>query len=172
MTRFCQGDAPAFDALFDRHGERVRRYLSRVCGDGAVAEDLTQATFLSVVRARGYFRAGARFKPWLYAIAMNAARDFRRRHKEELTPTGELPAQAGEDASSAVDPGLERVVRAALAQLPDGQREAIVLHRFEGLSFSEVGEALGISETAAKVRAHRGYEQLRVSLSKLWGDVQ
>ena len=64
-----------------------------------------------------------------------------------------------------VDPGLTREVERALAQLPQNQREAIVLHRFEGFSFREIGELLGVSETAVKVRAHRGYERLRLLLA-------
>ena len=63
------------------------------------------------------------------------------------------------------DPGLTRTVEAALAQLPENQREAIVLHRFEGFSFREIAELLGVTETAVKVRAHRGYERLRVLLA-------
>jgi len=68
------------------------------------------------------------------------------------------------------DPGLSRVVERALAQLPDSQREAILLHRFEGFSFREIGDLLGVSETAVKVRAHRGYERLRVLLAAHRGE--
>jgi len=62
------------------------------------------------------------------------------------------------------------VVERALAQLPDSQREAILLHRFEGFSFREIGDLLGVSETAVKVRAHRGYERLRVLLAAHRGE--
>ena len=65
------------------------------------------------------------------------------------------------------DPGLARLVEGALAQLPSSQREAVVLHRFEGFSFREIADLLGVSETAVKVRAHRGYERLRVLLAHL-----
>lgn len=95
MEAFRGGDAQAFDALFRRHAPLVRGYLLRlVMGDHAQADDLVQATFLSVVRARGRFLRGARFKPWLYAIATNAARDARRRRKlEAVTDDGSLPDQ-------------------------------------------------------------------------------
>jgi RNA polymerase sigma-70 factor (ECF subfamily) len=66
------------------------------------------------------------------------------------------------------DPGLDRQVRAALAALPEAQREAVVLHRFEGLSFAEIAEAAGVTESAVKVRAHRGYEALRAALRGVW----
>ncbi len=169
MDAFREGDAQAFDALFSRYAPLVRSYLRRMAGgDSAHADDLLQATFLSVVRARGRFSRGARFKPWLYAIATNAARDAHRRGKSEaLTDDGTVPEQEAEPVALK-DPGLERQVQKALAQLPAAQREAIVLHRFEGLSFAEVAQVVGLTESAVKVRAHRGYEALRGLLKGVW----
>ncbi|HXX29818.1 MAG TPA: RNA polymerase sigma factor [Myxococcaceae bacterium] len=165
MERFIGGDSTAFDALYARHAGQVHAYLRRMVGPAA-ADDLTQTTFLSVVRSRGRFRPGARFRSWLYAIASNAARDLARRARfEQPTAGGELPDQPVEPGLP--DPALERTVRAALARLPHAQREAIVLHRFEGLSFAEIADVLGLTESAVKVRAHRGYVQLRVLLGHL-----
>lgn len=175
MHRFCAGDGQAFDALFARHAGPVHGYLTRLTGSRTAADDLTQATFLSLVRARGRFARDARFKPWLYAIATNAARDWHRRHQrpEDLTGDGELPRSvAAEDGAAPRDVGLERAVQAALAQLPESLRLPILLHRFEGMSFAEVAEAMGLTETAVKVRAHRGYERLRGLLSTLWKEMQ
>jgi RNA polymerase sigma-70 factor (ECF subfamily) len=169
MARFCQGDSAAFDALFQRYARPVHGYLTRLTGNPALAEDLGQLTFLSLVRARGRFQHGSRFKPWLYAIATNAARDSQRRNQrpEELTPEGELPASIPAEAPGPRDSGLEQAVQRALAQLPEGQRVPILLHRFEGMSFAEVADALGLTESAVKVRAHRGYERLRELLAAL-----
>lgn len=168
MDRFIDGDARAFDLLFARHGRTLRAYLHRLVGSAAVADDLTQATFISVVRGRGRFQRGARVKPWLYAIANNASRDWRRRTKfEAVTDEGELPETEAEPALHR-DPGLEKAVKAALAQLPEAQREAIVLNRFEGLSFAEIALHAGVTESAVKVRAHRGYERLRELLKGIW----
>lgn len=167
MELFVQGDEKAFDALFERHAPAVRGYLLRLAGSAAAADDLTQVTFLSLVRARGRFLRGSRFKPWLYAIATNAARDSKRRRTEQLTATGDLPADAGEEMAVR-DLGMEKQVHAALAQLPDAQREAILQHRFHGISFAELAAVEGVSESAVKVRAHRGYERLRELLKGLW----
>ena len=171
MQRFCDGDSQAFDALFARHSGPLHGYLSRLLRDPAAADDLTQVSFLSLVRARGRFLAGARIKPWLYAIATNAARDsIRRRRPEDLTATGALPeAHLGEELKAA-DPGFQRQVHQALAQLPESQREAIILHRFQEFSFSEIAELAGVTESAVKVRAHRGYERLRELLRGLWDE--
>jgi len=168
MDRFIDGDARAFDVLFGRHGGALRAYLQRLTNSAAVADDLTQATFVSVVRGRGRFQRGAKVKPWLYAIATNAARDWRRRTKfEAVSDEGELPEQETEPALLR-DPGLEKAGKTALAQLPDAQREAIVLNRFEGLSFAEIAAHAGVTESAVKVRAHRGYERLRELLKGVW----
>lgn len=168
MESFLDGDARAFDALFARHARGVRAYLQRVTGSGAVADDLTQATFLSVVRGRGRFQQGAKVRPWLYAIASNAARDWRRHAKfETVTDEGEVPDGEAE-LPPMRDPGLQKAVKAALAQLPEAQREAIVLNRFEGLSFAEIAQHAGVNESAVKVRAHRGYERLRELLKGVW----
>jgi len=165
MARFIGGDSSAFDALFMRYAGRVNAYLRRMVGP-TTADDLTQTTFLSVVRSRGRFQHGARFRPWLYAIASNAARDYLRRARfEQPAEDGQPPEQVAEDVLP--DPPLERAVHAALAQLPPQQREAILLHRFEGFSFGEIAESLGLTESAVKVRAHRGYVRLRVLLAHL-----
>jgi RNA polymerase sigma factor (sigma-70 family) len=165
MERFVGGESAAFDALFARHAARVHAYLRRMVGP-STADDLTQVTFLSVVRSRSRFQRGARFRPWLYAIASNAARDHVRRARfERPSDDGETPEQMTETLLP--DPALEKAVHAALAQLPEQQREAIVLHRFAGFSFGEIAETLGLSESAVKVRAHRGYVRLRVLLAHL-----
>jgi len=165
MERFLGGDGAAFEALFTRHAARVHAYLRRMVGP-TLADDLTQTTFLSVVRSRDRFLRGARFRPWLYAIASNAARDqIRHARFEQPTDDGESPEQVAETLLP--DPPLEKAVHTALAQLPLPQRQAILLHRFQGFSFGEIAEALGLTESAVKVRAHRGYVRLRTLLAHL-----
>lgn len=168
MERFLDGDARAFDALFSRHVSNLRGYLQRLSGSAAVADDLTQVTFASMVKGRGRFQRGSKVKPWLYAIATNAARDWRRRNKfEAVSDDGDLPEGEVEPGVEH-DPGLEKAVKKALAQLPEAQREAIVLNRYEGLSFAEIAASAGVTESAVKVRAHRGYERLRELLKGVW----
>ncbi|MFP2897810.1 RNA polymerase sigma factor [Corallococcus sp. 4LFB] len=91
----------------------------------------------------------------------------RHRRPEDLTPEGELPLTAVADTPEPRDAGLERAVQRALAQLPEGQRLPILMHRFEGMGFAEIAEALGLTESAVKVRAHRGYARLRELLAPL-----
>jgi RNA polymerase sigma factor (sigma-70 family) len=165
MSRFIEGDRGAFEVLFQRYSQPIQGYLQRMVGSEAQAEDLTQLTFLSVLRARDRFRPGSLFRPWLYAIATNAARDQHRRKRPE-EPLEQAEAES-EEPLAQVDPFQRKAVRDALARLPESQRVPIVMHRFEGLSFAEIAEAVGATETAVKVRAHRGYEKLRELLGHL-----
>lgn len=167
MVAFCDGAEAAFVTLFERHAGAIRRLAARLTGSEALALDITQATFFSVVKARGRFVRGAAFRPWLFTIAMNAIRDHKRRaHREQLSVTGDVPEQAYEPAMR--DPGLERKVREALAELPENQREAVLLRHFEGFSYREIADIMDIQESAARVRAHRGFERLREMLAGTW----
>lgn len=166
MQRFQRGEREAFDQLFKKHAPGLTSYLTRLTGSLAAAEDALQLTFLSVVRSRDQFARGARLKPWLYAIASNAARDRHRRTRRE-TPAAEAPPEPGVEAAQG-DAGLRRRLLAALQSLPEPQREAVVLHRLEGWSFPEIAEAVGANEGAVKLRAFRGTQRLRELLKDVW----
>ena len=168
MEQFCRGDEDAFEILYARHAPAVLAFLTRMVRDAALAEDLLQVTFLSVVRARGRYQLGTTLRAWVFAIAGNAGRDALRRQRarpEDLSRA--VPVAAAAPPTETVDPGTTRVVQEALMQLPLEQREAVVLHKMHELSFEEIATVLGITVSAAKVRAHRGYQRLRVLLAPL-----
>ncbi len=168
MVRFCDGDDAAFQALFDRLGPPVQRFLNAMVRDRALVEDLTQMTFLSVVRSRDRYQRGAAVSPWVISIAANAARDALRRKNlgvEQLSVTGEQ-ADASVEAV-ATDPGMRKQIEKALSQLPEAQREAVVLHKVQGLSFEQIAAMLNTTSTAVRIRAHRGYERLKELLAHL-----
>ena len=167
MERFCQGDEAAFEALFGRHASRVQGFLARMVRDGALAEDLLQQTFLSVIRARGRYEPGTRFSSWLLTIAANAARDALRHQRHvEAYSSQSLPTD-GTVQPGVGDPGIRKHLVDALQQIPPEQREAVVLSKVEGWSFEEIASLRGISVGAARLRAHRGYEKLRGLLGGL-----
>lgn len=166
LARFQLGERAAFEALFRRFAPALTSYLTRVTGSAAAAEDAVQLTFLSVVRSSDQFRVGSRVKPWLYAIATNAARDRHRRTRHEASGADDA-VEAGLDAVLG-DVGLRRRLLAALQQLPAPQREAVVLHRLEGWSFAEIAEVVGANEVAVKLRAFRGTQTLRTLLKDVW----
>ncbi len=167
MGRFCEGDEGAFDTLFARHGGRVQAFLARMVRDGPLAEDLLQTTFLSVIRARGRYEPGTRFSPWVMTIAANAARDALRHRRHVEAYSHERPATPDSVQPGVGDPGVRKHLEDALQQLPPDQREAVILHKVEGWSFEEIAALRGIRVGAARLRAHRGYEKLRLLLDGL-----
>jgi len=167
MAAYVGGDRSAFATLFSRYMPRLQRLMQRDLGRSEDAYDLVQQTFLQLHRARHDFRVGAKLRPWLFTIALNLKRQHFRRK-------GRRPETSLESEGGAIEPVEPRggpearaedaQLRAALGQLPDAQREVIVLHWFEGLSFREIAEVVGASQPAVKVRAHRGYNALRQTM--------
>ncbi len=168
MQRFCGGDTTAFDALFVRLSPQVKGFLTHMVRDRALAEDLLQTTFLSVVRSRDRYQSGAQVAPWVFAIAANAARDALRHQNLRVEVASETHADVGIETPMG-DPGLRTEIEKAFAALPEAQREAVLLHKVHGLTFDQIAEAAGTSSTAVRIRAHRGYERLRVLLGHLEG---
>jgi RNA polymerase sigma-70 factor, ECF subfamily len=176
MAAYRAGDAVAFDKLYALLGPKMHAFFMRSFNDRAVADDLLQTTMLKLHRARGEFRDGLPLRPWVFAIAARVRLDeYRKRRRvteeldeERLAQTEEQGGTPEDTATGRVDAGDRAAsVRAALAALPESQRVVIHLHRFEGLTFAEIGAALGTSEGAVKLRAFRAYEQLRKQLRPL-----
>ena len=172
MRRYQDGDASAFRELHALVAPRLLGYLMKMARSRAIAEDLLQQTFLKVHRARGAYIRGADPLPWIYSIAHRTFIDEARRKKRAIVNVGgetDIPeVAAGIDGQTAasreesrVDPELAKAALDALAQLPEAQREAVVLTKLDGKSVAEAAEIAGTTVGAMKVRAHRGYEALR-----------
>lgn len=165
MARYAAtNDRAAFDELFRRYAAPLTALFSRTGCNDAEALDLVQQTFLQLHHARKDFRADARLRPWLYAIAMNVGRAAVRKEARKLEQPGDLDAYAESSAPHMRDVIRDQTVQRALKQLSHDQREVIVLHWFEGLDFQEIANIVDASLSAVKVRAHRGYERLRALL--------
>jgi RNA polymerase sigma-70 factor (ECF subfamily) len=175
LRAYVQGDHGAFAQLFDRHYGRVYRLACRYTGSSSDAEDLTQTVFLKVMRGAAGFVPRARFTTWLYRVTANECLSHIRRGRRNL----ELAV--GEDAPEPADPrqadpaeGLlqeERAaeVRQAVLSLPERQRLAVVLSRYEGQSYAEIAEVLGVSVQAVKSLLNRAHTALREKLQKYGG---
>lgn len=161
LAAHVAGDEAAFAELFARYAPKLAAMFRRDLGRTEEVGDLVQQTFLQLHRARRDFDPSAKLRPWLYTIALNLKRQyFRRRGRRPESPLED----AAEPASNVPDPErrvADRELRQALDQLPRAQRDVIVLHWFEGLSFREISAVVGASQSAVKVRAHRGYGKLR-----------
>ena len=165
MLRCRDGDAAAFGVLVARHHGPVFRYLLRVTGDREAASDLLQDTFVAAYEAREAYVPSGRFTGWLYTIATNKARNHRRHGTVAGVPAD--PPRSVEQVAAGGE--LRGAVREAVLALGDGDREAILLREIAGLSYEELGPALGCTPGAARVRAHRARVRLRELLAPYFG---
>jgi RNA polymerase sigma-70 factor (ECF subfamily) len=165
MERYVDGDGNAFEGLYRKLSPTLMGYLLRLTRNRARAEDLLQITFTKVHRARGSYLRGAPVLPWVIAIARRSFLDERRAaavRNEDLSADGSLPEPRPD--APAVPTEMSDALEMALQKLPESYREAIELTKITGLSIQEAATVLGATETAVKLRVHRGYNQLRKEL--------
>ena len=178
MLRVRQGDAGSFDELLRRYRTPLVKYFCRLVRDQALAEDLAQEAFLRVYKARHRYRPDARFTTWLYRIAtnlaLNAIRDGRDRRRQDGNGSGD----DGEAPFEFVDPRISveqqlietdrsRMIREAIEALPENQRAAVILHKYQDVDYRQIAKVLKVSESAVKSLLFRAYETLRVRLEPL-----
>ena len=175
VEAFQSGDISAFDHLVRRWDRKIQGVVYRLVGNQEEARDLSQEAFLKAYRALGTFKREARFSSWLYQIALNATRDRmrrRRRHPDvSLDEVEERPDASLRDARPSAfelieSNDLSRLVAAAMAGLPDEQREVLILKEYEGLTFPEIAETLDVPLSTVKTRLYRGLVQLRIRLER------
>ncbi|MGC9985761.1 MAG: sigma-70 family RNA polymerase sigma factor [Polyangia bacterium] len=168
MAAYVGGDDGAFRQLFARYAPLVARVVRMHVSSDEESRDLTQQAFLQLHRSRRDYHADQPLKPWLLTIAYNLVRDrWRALGRLREVPLEQAPQQV--DGTAPADIALENShraqrLRSALATLPADQRQVVELHWFAGLPLIDVAATLGVSLSAAKVRAHRGYGRLRQTL--------
>jgi RNA polymerase sigma-70 factor, ECF subfamily len=186
MLDVKSGDDSSFELLLHRYRTPVVNFLYRMVRDAAAAEDLAQEVFLRVYRARGQYMPTAKFTTWMFRIAtnlaLNALRDGRYRRTEisiDQSPTGhssdgenEKPALEIADQQATIEVELIRrdraeQIRRAVESLPEKQRAAVLLHKYQEMDYDEIAGVLGCSESALKSLLFRAYETLRVELAPL-----
>jgi RNA polymerase sigma-70 factor (ECF subfamily) len=172
VAAFQAGDVAAFDVLVQRWERKIQGAIYRLLRSEEEARDLCQETFLKAFRGLGSFRGQAKFSSWLYQIALNLCRDRIRRKKGKTWVSLEEIGEAEADPRSPnvlelVEAGdLARRVAAAVATLPEEQREAVILKEYEGMTFPEIAEILDVPVSTIKTRLYRGLSQLRGQLEK------
>jgi len=164
--RARDGDVEAFAALVEFFHVRCLRYARYMLGEEEDAEEAVQDTFVRVYDHLGQFRPDARFEPWLFRILANRCRTVRerRRRRESLVTTGELPAVAAE--ATAISQDLLEEVEAALEELPTEQREAFLLRHVEDLSYEDMAVITGVRLSALRMRVKRACDTLRTRLKE------
>jgi RNA polymerase sigma-70 factor, ECF subfamily len=178
MLRVREGDAGSFDELLRRYRTPLVKYFCRMVRDEALAEDLAQETFLRVYKARHRYRPDARFTTWLYRIATNLALNAIRDSKGRQRRNENTSIEDGETAFEFVDPRASveqqlietyrgRMIREAIESLPENQRAAVVLHKYQDADYRQIAGILKVSESAVKSLLFRAYEALRARLEPL-----
>jgi len=160
------GDTDAFAELVEFFHVRCLRYARYMLGNEEDAEDAVQDTFVRVFDHLGQFRPDARFEPWLFRILANRCRTVRerRRRRESLVITGELPAVAIDSTEGSQD--LMAAVETALERLPTEQREAFLLRHVEDLSYEDMSVITGVRLSALRMRVKRACDTLRTRLEQ------
>jgi RNA polymerase sigma-70 factor (ECF subfamily) len=178
MLELKAGNMDAFDVLLAKYRKPIVHFMFRMVHNQAVAEELAQEVFLRIYRSRETYRAEARFSTWLYRIAtnlgVNHARDTRHERSaftvyldETDSETGTTPDVA--DATPTVEADLlksERMkaIRQHVMALPERQKTAVLMHKYQDMDYKQIGEVLKLSESATKSLLFRAYQTLRVNL--------
>jgi RNA polymerase sigma-70 factor (ECF subfamily) len=178
MLRVKEGDGASFAILLEKHRSPVIHFLYRMVQNQAVAEELAQEVFLRVYRSRESYEPTAKFTTWLFRIAthlaLNSLRDGKNRRFEERLEddSSETPARQVSDQRPTVEQNMvyqARLdeVRRAVAMLPEKQRAAVLMHKYEEMEYSQIAKVLNCSESAIKSLLFRAYETLRARLAHM-----
>ena len=178
MLRVAAGDDSGFNYLVEKYHRPMIHFLFRMVHNQAVAEELAQEVFLRVYRSRESYRAEAKFTTWLYRIATNLAVNHARDTRHERAAqnvyldapdeeTGTTPDVADDEPS--VEQRLVRdermaAIRKHVMALPERQRMAVLMHKYQGMDYRQIGEVLKLSESATKSLLFRAYQTLREKL--------
>ena len=179
MLRVRDGDQRSFELLLEKHRGPMIHFLRRMVQNEAVAEELAQEVFLRVYKSRGNYEPSAKFTTWLFRIATNLALNSLRDNRyhqmdvsidapveEDVAPL-QLPARELRIDEKMIERDRSEFIRRAIAALPEKQRVAVLLHKYEEMDYGEIAKILECSESALKSLLFRAYETLRVELAPL-----
>jgi RNA polymerase sigma-70 factor (ECF subfamily) len=176
MRHIAAGDMTAFEQLIEAHQTRVIGTVAKMLGDDTDAEDIAQQVFIRVWKSAGRYQPTAKFTTWLFKITRNLVFNEMRRRKRH--PAKALNQEEEErhfqaaDASvmspdaSMLDTEMQAAIQAAIESLPETQRMAIILRRYEDTPYEEIGEILGLSVPAVKSVLFRARAELKEKLRK------
>ena len=180
MLELRAGNLAAFDVLLGKYRKPIVHFMYRMVHNQAVAEELAQEVFLRIYRSRETYRAEARFSTWLYRIAtnlgVNHARDTRHERSASTIYLDEADQETGTtpdvaDATPSAEANLLRkermnAIRKHVLALPERQQTAVLMHKYEGMDYKQIGEVLKLSESATKSLLFRAYQTLREKLKE------
>ncbi len=180
MLRVKAGDQSAFDYLVQKYRRPLVSFMYRMARNTAAAEDLAQEVFLRVYRSRSSYEASAKFTTWLYRIAtnlaVNHARDTRKERPEVTVSLDEPDEDTGStldvaDGTISAEEALVRrermmAIRSKVEALPERQKLAVLMHKYQQMDYKQIADVLKLSESATKSLLFRAYETLREQLKE------
>jgi RNA polymerase sigma-70 factor (ECF subfamily) len=180
MLRVKAGDESAFDYLVQKYRRPLVSFMYRMARNTAAAEDLAQEVFLRVYRSRQTYEASAKFTTWLYRIAtnlaVNHARDTRHERPEVTVSLDEPDEETGTtldvaDGAVTAEEALVRrermlAIRSKVEALPERQKLAVIMHKYQQMDYKQIADVLKLSESATKSLLFRAYETLREQLKE------
>ncbi len=181
MLALKKGDRNAFDDLMRKYYPRILNFAYRLVGDRQLSEDLTQDVFMKVYNAAARYRPRSQFQTWLYTIAKNTCLNELRRKSERIvsldepldanTPglKKELPDPGIDPAAKVLQKEKEKHVRAAVDALPENQKIAVILRRYENFSYAEIAVTLNVTDKAVKSLLSRAKVNLKNKLVAILG---
>jgi RNA polymerase sigma-70 factor (ECF subfamily) len=175
MLRVSAGDDAGFTYLLEKYRKPIVHFMFRMVRNQAVAEELAQEVFLRVYRSRESYRAEAKFTTWLYRIATNLGVNYARDTRYERTAQNVYLDQADPETGTTPDvadsrPTIEfemvkderlNAIRQHVLALPERQRAAVLMHKYQGMDYKQIGDVLKLSESATKSLLFRAYQTLR-----------
>jgi RNA polymerase sigma-70 factor (ECF subfamily) len=178
MLELRAGNMAGFDFLIQKYRKPIIHFMYRMVRNQAIAEELAQEVFLRVYRSRETYRAEARFSTWLYRIATNLGVNHVRDNRHERTASTIYLDEADSETGTTPDvadttPGAEanllrrerlNAIRQHVLALPERQRVAVLMHKYEGMDYRQIGDVLRLSESATKSLLFRAYQTLREKL--------
>ena len=160
---------PDFDELVERHSGEIFAYVWRMLREAHDAEDCLQETFLRAFRSYGRVRAGANYRAWLYKIATNAAHSHWKRRKRSEVHTADLDPELRAGEMSVADRVEQRALLAGVAraveELPEQQRAALIMRKYQELSYAEIAAALECTEAAARANVYQAVKKLQAQFT-------
>ena len=180
MLRAKAGDDAAYEFLVEKFRRPMLSFMYRAVHNTSVAEELAQEVFLRVYRSRQTYNAEAKFSTWLYRIATNLAANYARDTKTERMQGGVSLDEPDEETGTTIDvadsrPNIEQdllrserleAIRRHVQALPERQRNAVLMHKYQGLDYRQIAQVLNLSESATKSLLFRAYETLRERLKE------
>jgi len=180
MLRVKAGDDSAFDFLVQKYRRPIINFMYRMAHNTAAAEDLAQEVFLRVYRSRSSYEASAKFTTWLYRIAtnlgMNYSRDTRHERPENTMNLDDPDEETGQardlaDKTPSVEEEIMqrerlRAIRQKVEALPERQKMAVLMHKYQQMDYRQIADVLKLSESATKSLLFRAYETLRTQLKE------